>query len=279
MTTPEESSKHELMPSSTVRSSASILDQFAASVRGFFDSAANNVRAVVVGLVVLLGIGVGMGYYLSGREQRSEAAAGALYLARQAIQTELKTIAQAEAPKKAEPKKPVGKTLGKEPPAPEANADLVAFKKLDVDGRLGTGVQKLKAVAQDFAGTRSGFEARLALGDLYYNHGEPAKAVSWYREASEAAPGNFDRSLALYSLGYALENSKQPEEAGKAYEKALGLGESALKGDLLLGLARTYELRKDQAQAKATYDRILSQLPNTEYAKSAETFKTQLSGN
>ena len=254
-------------------SSASTADNFASSVRGVFDSAANNSRLVLVGLTVLLASGVGIGYYLNEREQRSDEANAAFYLARQAVEKELTAIAATEAPK---PVAPPVKKGEKAPPPPAPTADQITFKKLDVETRLAAGVKKLEGVSKDFPGTRAAFEARLALGDLFYNHGTPAKAVGWYKQAFDGAPGAFERSLALYSLGFAQENSGQAADAGTTYEKAIALGESALKGDLLLALARTHEARKDMLKAKSTYDQILSQLPNTEYARSAETFKAQL---
>jgi TolA-binding protein len=254
--------------------SASTLDQFSSSLRGFFDSAANHSRAVLVGVAVLLGAGVGLGYYLNVRTAKNDTANAALFLARQSVEKELTAIAAVEAPKPPAPKAVKKGETAPTPPAP--SADLIAYKKLDVDGRLADGVKKLEAVSKTYGGTRAAFEARLTLGDLFYNHGHAEKAVRWYREAVDGAPGAFERSLAMYSLGYSLENSSQSDEAIKTYEKAISLGESVLKGDLMLALARTYEAKKDTAKAKATYDQILSQLPNTEFAKSAETFKAQL---
>jgi TolA-binding protein len=40
--------------------------------------------------------------------------------------------------------------------------------------------------------------------------------------------------------------------------------------------ARVLEALKDSAQAKATYDQVISQLPNTNYAKYAEIYKSRL---
>lgn len=254
-------------------SSASTADQFASSLRGIFDSAANHSKAVLAGLAALLAAGAGAGYYLNQRDVRSDAGSAALFLARQSIEKDLNAMAAQEAPKTAQPAAKKGE---KAPPPPAPTAEQIAYKKFDVESRLASGVKMLEAVSKDYPGTRAAFEARLQLGDLFYDHGSPAKAVDWYKQAVDGAPGSFDRALALYSLGFAQENSAQLEAASQTYEKALALGESALRGDLLLAIARTYELRKDPVKAKATYDQILSQLPNTEHARSAEAYKAQL---
>jgi len=60
------------------------------------------------------------------------------------------------------------------------------------------------------------------------------------------------------------------------FAKALELGEGSLKGDLLMAIARCQETLHDSSKARSIYDRILSELPNTEYAKAADINKAQL---
>ena len=107
-------------------------------------------------------------------------------------------------------------------------------------------------------------------------HGEFTKALPWYEKASDSAPDSFEKALAFSSLGYVHESLGKPTEALQSFQKALNLGEGSLKGDLLMGVARSYEAVHDSANARSTYDKILTELPNTEYAKSAELFKDQL---
>jgi hypothetical protein len=49
-----------------------------------------------------------------------------------------------------------------------------------------------------------------------------------------------------------------------------------LKGELLLSVARNYELLKDLPKARSTYDQIISQIPGTESSRAAEAAKALL---
>ena len=102
------------------------------------------------------------------------------------------------------------------------------------------------------------------------------KAQPWYQKAADTAKGKFEKSLSLSALGYSFENLGKHANAIESFQKALDLGENSLKGDLLLALARCYGSIHDVAKARSTYDRVLSDLPNTEYAKNAELYKNQL---
>jgi TolA-binding protein len=82
--------------------------------------------------------------------------------------------------------------------------------------------------------------------------------------------------MAYQSLGYSLENEGKTSEALSAYDKSAGYAEGSLKGDSLLAVARCHEAMKDSAKARSTYDQILSQLPNTDAAKTAEALKAKL---
>ncbi len=248
-------------------------DSFVTSMRRFFASILSHTTAVLVVLGVLFLVGVSAALYWNHRENRANQAQGALFVARQAIQREHTKLAAAEpapAPAKAEKGK---KAEEQKPVVP--NPDTVLNKPLNVDAQMPESVTQLKKVIDQFGGTRAAFEARLALGDLYYDHGEPAKAVPLYEQAARSAPDKEEKTGALYALGYAHENSAKCPEALKAYDEALRVGDSALKGDLLLAIARCYEMTKETAKARSTYDRILSELPNTDYAKMAETLKAQ----
>jgi tetratricopeptide (TPR) repeat protein len=113
----------------------------------------------------------------------------------------------------------------------------------------------------------------MKLGTLYFDHGDFAKALPWFEKAAQSASGSFERALALSSVAYTQENLGKPSDAVQTYQKALNLGEGGLKGDLLLGMARSYEALQDTAKARSSYDQILKDLPGTEYAKSAELYK------
>ena len=147
---------------------------------------------------------------------------------------------------------------------------------MDVDTHYPEAVKKLKAVDQDFTKTRPAFEARLKLGNLYFNHGNFEKALPWFQKAVDTAPAKLEKALALSAVGYTYENLGKGNTAIQSFQKAIDLGESSVKGELLIAIARCYEEIHDTAKARSTYDQILSELPNTEYAKNAEVYKSQL---
>jgi TolA-binding protein len=237
----------------------------------FFDALASR-PSFLIGLLVAVAVAVlATVLYLNKQDARNTASSSALFQAEKAQEEESKAIASAKKPAAPESAKN-GKVA-----APKADAeDAVEFEKVDVETKYAQSIQKLKAVVDQYPGTRAAFEARMSLGSLFYNHGEPAKAAPWYEQAAQGAPKSYDRAISLSSYGYALENSGKYQDALTAYQKALGIGESSLKGDLLLSVARSYELLKDNAKAKSTYEQVISQLPNTEQAKTAELLKSQL---
>jgi tetratricopeptide (TPR) repeat protein len=274
--------------SSTISSSADRKalkrpDSFSASLHGFFDYVANNANVFVAGVAALLLIGLMAAFFINRTGARSEVASDALYLAEKALNIEIKSISDLAQPSTApataaktngdgSKKTGVGDT---EALAAEAREKL-RYQKMDVDAKLPHAVQKLKEVEQSYAGTRPAFEARLKLGDLYYNHGDYSKSLPWFQKAVDSSPGKLEKALALSSLGYTYENLSQHNEAIQAYQKANSLGQPTVKGDLLLGIARCYEALHDSVKARSTYDQILTELPNTEFSKSAELYKNQL---
>lgn len=241
-------------------------DGFMTSLSGIFSQLISKSSILAGCAVGLIAIGVGIALFMNQLESKSKNARNALFLAEKALAAEVKGFASHEVSKEAN-------TTHKG--QSDSSLDEVAFKKLDVDVRFPDGVQKLKAIVQEFRGTRAALDAQVKLGDLYYNHGEFSKALPWFEKAAGSSSG-IEKATALSSMGYTYENLGQPQEAITFFQKAINLGEASLKGDLLLALGRCYEALHDFAKARSTYDKILSELSNTEYAKSAEIAKSQL---
>ena len=246
-------------------------DEFTRDVNGFFDLLAKRSKLLFVlagGILALIAV---FTYVASQKEQKSDAGRNALFLAEKSLNTQLEAIAKASAPAPV-----VAKDAKDKKPAPPVTAESVEFRKLDVDTQLADGISKLKAVATDYATTRPGFDAMLKVGKTYLNHGNAAQAAEWFQKATEHAPASLDRAFAFESLGAASENEGKYKEALDAYDQALNTGEATLKADLLMNKARVYESMSNPAQAKTTYDLVLSQFPGTEQSKMAELFKARL---
>lgn len=227
--------------------------------------------AVVVAFLVIAG---GITFFMSRQDSQSQAANDLFFQAQQALDKETAAAVTKFAPPPAPAKET--KKGEKAPATPPASPEAIEFKKMDVDAVFPQSVKALEAVTQAFPGSRAAFESRMSLASMYFNHGQAEKAAAWYEKAVGTAPSGLDRANALSGLGYSLENSGKPAEAADAYQKAINLGQAALKGDLLLSMARSYESAKDAAKAKSTYDKILSEMPNSEAAKVAAARKAQI---
>lgn len=253
-------------------------DEFYKSTKSFFDLMAENSKAVAVIAGILVLLAAAWAAYSSVRAGKEDEARSALFKARQTLEKELLVIAEKEpkAAVDAKADKKAADQKSKDAPAAKATAEDVAYKKLDVDQALPEGKKALLAVAEKHSGTRSAFEARLALGDLYYDHGQSALAIPHYEAASQAAPRGFEKAMAFYSLGYANENAGKFGDAAMAFDRALSLGEASLRAELLLALGRVHGLNKNAAEAKKALDKVTSEFPTSDQAKVAELLKSRV---
>ncbi|MEK6704460.1 MAG: tetratricopeptide repeat protein [Bdellovibrionota bacterium] len=222
-------------------------DQFMEVLSAFFSRLSSHSRKFLWLAVALLVVAGLVTLAMNRHTAKLSKARDALFSAEQALEAEMKNLGLADANKKA-----------------------------DVDKILVGSMAQMKDVAEKFRGTKAAMEAELRIGDIYYDYGESDKAVDWYQKAAEHSSGSFEKALALMSMGYSYENTGKCVEAVNSFEKALALGEESLKGDLLMAEARCYETMKDFSKARTAYDKILSQLPSTDHAKTAETLKANL---
>lgn len=252
-------------------------DEFTSDVSGFFETLAKNWHAVVA-VIVLAVIGSGVAVFMmTKKEERVDQGRNALFLAEKNLDEQMKKMAQpAETSSNLEAAVKDPKAANAARMKAAAEADAVSYQHFDVDAKLGDTVKQLQAIGQGYPNTRPGYEAMMLLGKLYLDHGQALKAQEWFVKSTESAPTKLDKALAWSSAGYANENDGKFKEAIEAFDKAIAQGEGVLKGDVMMGKARSYQALKDNGQAKTTYDQIISQLPNTEYSKSAESLKARL---
>ena len=147
---------------------------------------------------------------------------------------------------------------------------------LDVAVQFPETLKKYTGVIENFKGARAAHDATMSLADLYFIHGNPSVAATYYLNATKSASSGLEKALSFSGLGYSLENAGNPKDALSNFEKALNLGEAGIKGDVLLAIARCYEALHDTTHARSTYDQILSQMPDTDAAKTAELRKAKL---
>ena len=247
-------------------------DEFYSHVRSWFEKFSQNTKQMGIAFGVFLIITAGIGVYLNQKDAKETRAQNQLFLAQKTLAESLKKLAAAEKkPETPSEEKANAKTNAKtKEPSPEE----ILFKKVDVDSTFTETIQKMKTVAQDFPGTHAAYEALSTLGTLYYRHGHAEKSIDWFLKASQEASGSFEKALALLSLAYAYENSGKYSEALTYFEKALNTGEKSVRGDALLSMARNHESMKAKDKAKTLYDQVISEMPETEFSKHAELYKS-----
>lgn len=228
----------------------------------------------VGGLAVLAIAGGGIYSAVKSRHvSQAEKANNALYQAKKSVEKDLLAFGATVPEIKTEMEKAPKEVAKIQAVMEKLSTGTIA---IDVPVVYSQSFKALQKVAEDFPGTRAAFESLMGIADLYTQAQKPADAAPWYEKAIKSAPGRMDEAMAWIGLGYAYENSKKYKEAVDAFERSILKGDPVVKGDVLLAIARCHELSKDTAKAKSTYDKILTDLPNTEYAKSAEYFKKQL---
>lgn len=244
-------------------------DIVADSMTRIATAASKQRKLVIVTGVILLAAALAASLYLSKRNAFRGQASEALFRARAKLDVEMKAVSASLAPAT-----PAKKGVPAEPAA------SIEFAKFDVDAKLKDGVTALAKVAEEYAGTLSGFDAKMELGGLYFDHAEnPAsyeRARSWFDSAATSAPSNDQSIAALYNLGFAQEALGQCADSVKTYDRALNSGSSAFLGEILRAKARCQETLGDKPGAKATYESLIKQKPGTEYAKFAEAKKASL---
>jgi tetratricopeptide (TPR) repeat protein len=194
--------------------------------------------ALIVGVViVLLGITGAVVANTSIQDSRMASANDMLFQARKSLETEQKALVETATPSAA----PSPGTSGAK--APKATADAadtagIEFKKVDVAAKFPESLKKFQAVIDSYPSTRAAFEARFAVGSLYFDHGDAVHAQEWFQKASDNAPNSADRAFALQSVGYSLENQGKKTDAIQIYKKALEQNNGELKADLDASIAR-----------------------------------------
>lgn len=234
-------------------------------------SASKQKKAVIVAMVILLAATLAASLYLNKRNTFRAQAAEALFKARQSLATEMKAYSDSIKPAE----KKTDKKTDKAPAAPD-----MTFAKFDVDTVLKSGISGLEKVAEEFSGTQAGFDAKMELGGIYFDHstGSAAfgKASEWFDRAASSAPTNEQSITALYNLGYAQEALGRCADSVKTFDRALNSGSGPFQAELFRAKARCQETLGDKAAAKTTYENMIKTFPNSESARFAEMKKASL---
>jgi tetratricopeptide (TPR) repeat protein len=129
-------------------------------------------------------------------------------------------------------------------------------------------IQSLEATLAGYPSAPTAGPAAYELGNLRYAGREYARARAAYLIASSQSASPTVRTLARAGIGYAWEAEKNYASAIPAYQAALADLKPAdfQYEELLLALGRAQELAGQKAEAVATYQRILKDVPRSLHA-------------
>ncbi|MDR3607683.1 MAG: hypothetical protein P4M08_09915 [Oligoflexia bacterium] len=167
---------------------------------------------------------------ISIQESHTSAANDLLFQARKSLETESQALTQEL--------KPSAAAKQEKADVAAAAASAANYAKIDVAAKFPETLKKFTTITETYPSTRAAFEARLAIGSLFFDHGDSTHALEWFQKAATNAPKSSDRAAALQSEGYAYENLGKPADALQAYKKALDQGDANIQADLQKAIAR-----------------------------------------
>ena len=136
-------------------------------------------------------------------------------------------------------------------------------------------IAALEAVLADHPRLSGAAQAAYQLGNLRYATGEYAQARGAYEVALAKGASASLRALSGLGIGYTWEAEKNYASAATAYEAAVKAmrPKTFLYEDALMALARVQELGGKPAAAVETYQRLLTEVPDT---RRSDDLKTRL---
>lgn len=248
-------------------------DELVSLLASFFNSLAAHAKLVAgIALALLLATAAFWGWS-NVRSEKEELASAALYEAGKSFEKEMKALIP---PAPAENAKSI-KNKTKDAPKDAIDPSLrAAFAPLSVDEKFTETKAALLQVSEKHAGTRASAQAMHLLGKLYLDHGQAELSIPHFQKAIELAQSNTDKATYTASLAYGFEDSGKKNEAAEAFERASRYGVPTFRGDLLLGQARNLSATGAKDRAKAIYNQVLKELPDTTYAQTAKQSLQQL---
>ena len=145
--------------------------------------------------------------------------------------------------------------------ANRATAELGALRQTVATGNRAVAIQELQTFIDRFGSTAAAAEARVLLGQLYLEDGNPEQAI----RTLERVASDLDHPLgptAAFLVGAAHEAANRSGEAERVYLRIADGAEFPYQRlDALDAAARIRLDRGDFAGAVALYERILGMLP------------------
>ena len=143
---------------------------------------------------------------------------------------------------------------------------------LDVNVKFSKTVAELNGMLTSKTATaRVLFEASMKLGNLYLEHGDPAKAAAAFKQMPEYGKSAFQKASGYYLLGSAQERANQPKDAIQSFQQGLSKEVEGLKGEFLVGIIRSLVKSNEAEQAKTFLEKLRKDLPGSKALEVGES--------
>lgn len=115
-------------------------------------------------------------------------------------------------------------------------------------------------------------KATLDLAGIYYDKADYTKAIELLGKLTNDAKGTYLEQVAIINRAVAYEDNNQIDKAIEDYQRIWDnwAKESPYSPKALFGLARIYDGQNNSDLAKSTYEQLVDQFPQSEYAKVAQ---------
>jgi tetratricopeptide (TPR) repeat protein len=133
-----------------------------------------------------------------------------------------------------------------------------------------------RQVAEQWAGTPSGIDARRLAGDDQYWLGNFKEAAAEYRRYLAQRKSGLVADAVRRSLAYSLESDHQFQAAAVLYEGLVGKFDRESSAEFLLAAARCYRLQNQVKEADARLKRLLDEFGETSFANRARIQRAEL---
>ena len=158
-----------------------------------------------------------------------------------------------------------------------ASAGLENARAAAAAGNLALAASDLSQLIDTYGGTVAAEEAAIVLAQLRLTEGQPAAAMVELRKLLDSGPSSQFLAPAHGLMGNALEQAGNPADAAAEYLLA---AEAAwydfLSAQYLLDAGRAYMTAGDSARAVQTFERVVSEYPDSETAVEAKVRLNQL---
>jgi len=126
-------------------------------------------------------------------------------------------------------------------------------------------------ILKKYSGKTGGKLARVSYADICYRAGEYDKAISLYRQSLKDMDDQQPLKYRVLSgLGYSHAAKKEYQDAASYFEKIASGSESIMKDEALFNLGHIYHTLGNPEKSKASYEKIVSDHPDSIYNELAK---------